>query len=404
MKNMVCLISDQHVPNLLTVHAVRPDMLFLIETPEMKNRRAAINFLDALTIGGFKGDAETKELKEENSIEAMEKLLEDLVSKHPGDEWIANVTGGTKPMAIGAYKFFKGKGSVLYVALKDQGKALDFSGAGPVVLNHPISINEFLVGYGFRIQNIEELNENKNRAEKYFKLAALLAANYTKRPISAFLAGIFRISRDNYGQEEGIILDEADDLFIEDDIIHEEVLKRFSLKSKGDWVTGKIDPQDVKFLTGGWLEVFIWGLLHKFEPDLIHDLFPQLELQNIAKRVSNECDVVFMKDMSLFIVECKTGQGNYGNRDEDDILYKIEAIRKQPGALLVRSYLATTRQRELTPNGDIKGVIKERCSLYNCTPISGKDIQRLAEMELNNDSRLKEEIASVFKLVSGVKK
>jgi hypothetical protein len=379
-------------------------MLFLIETPEMKNRRAAINFLDALKIGGFKGDAEIKELKEENSIEAMEKLLGDLVSKHPGDEWIANVTGGTKPMAIGAYKFFKGKGSVLYVALKDQGKALDFSGANPVVLNHLISINEFLVGYGFRIQNIDELMENKKRAERYFRLATLLAVNHTKKPISDFLADVFKISRDNYGLEDGITLDEKNDLFIEDNIIREAVLKQFSLKSNADWITGKIDPDGVKFLTGGWLEVFVWGLLHKFEPDLIWDLFPQLELQNIAKRVSNECDVIFMKDMSLFIVECKTGKGNYRIQDDEDVLYKIEAIRKQPGALLVRSYLATTRQKELTANGDIKGVIKERCSLYNCTPISGKEIQRLAEMELNNDPHLKEEIASVFKLVSRVKK
>ncbi len=45
MKVMVCLISDQHVPNLLTVHAVEPDLLFLLESSGMKAKRGASNLI-----------------------------------------------------------------------------------------------------------------------------------------------------------------------------------------------------------------------------------------------------------------------------------------------------------------------------------------------------------------------
>ena len=241
-------------------------------------------------------------------------------------------------MAIGAYNFFKDKGKIIYVALKDQGKALNFSGSDPIVLNHPISIDEFLVGYGFKIQNSSDLKENLQRAESLFYMAAILAANYTKRSVSEFSSCIFKIAKHNYGWEDGITLDEDDDLFVEDDAIHEALLNHFSLKSNGGWITGELGPLDVQFLTGGWLEVFIWGLLHKLEPNLIQELFIQLKLENIAKHVSNECDIVFMKDKSLFIVECKTGKGFCVPGGEDEVLYKIEAIRKQPGALLVKSY------------------------------------------------------------------
>ncbi|NPV63066.1 MAG: DUF1887 family protein [Methanotrichaceae archaeon] len=54
MKVMVCLISDQHVPNLLSVHAVEPDLLFLVETPGMKAKRGASNFIRALRMGSSK--------------------------------------------------------------------------------------------------------------------------------------------------------------------------------------------------------------------------------------------------------------------------------------------------------------------------------------------------------------
>jgi len=53
MKAMLCLISEQHVPNLLGVHELKPDLLVLLETRGMKKRYAADNFLKALAIGGL---------------------------------------------------------------------------------------------------------------------------------------------------------------------------------------------------------------------------------------------------------------------------------------------------------------------------------------------------------------
>jgi len=116
MKVMVCLISDQHVPNLLTVHAVEPDLLFLVETPGMKSKRAAANFIKAIRMGNSKKPkCRIKTLMEENSIRATSELLETIFFNYSEAEWIVNITGGTKPMSIGAFEFFKIKQQRYYM-------------------------------------------------------------------------------------------------------------------------------------------------------------------------------------------------------------------------------------------------------------------------------------------------
>ena len=133
MKIMVCLISDQHVPNLLTVHKVMPDLLILVVTPDMKRRNVATNFMSALEIGGLSyllgGDRhKIVSLEDENSIPSALKVYQDIISRYPEVEWLINITGGTKPMSIAAYEFFRDRSNctMLYVPINDQTKALKF--------------------------------------------------------------------------------------------------------------------------------------------------------------------------------------------------------------------------------------------------------------------------------------
>ncbi|NMC09907.1 MAG: DUF1887 family protein, partial [Methanothrix sp.] len=51
MNLLLCLISHQHVPNLLTVHELRPDRLVLLVTKPMEE--VANNLINALDLGGL---------------------------------------------------------------------------------------------------------------------------------------------------------------------------------------------------------------------------------------------------------------------------------------------------------------------------------------------------------------
>lgn len=115
MKIMVCLISGQHVPNLLSIRSEDPvpDRLVLIVTPFMKARNKHIQLLNALAAGGldYGSKCDIKDLTREDSISEIHELLKKIHKDHLKDELVVNLTGGTKPMCIGAYEFSKEKTS-----------------------------------------------------------------------------------------------------------------------------------------------------------------------------------------------------------------------------------------------------------------------------------------------------
>ncbi|MGZ3302304.1 MAG: hypothetical protein ACXWPK_15690 [Isosphaeraceae bacterium] len=53
MRTLLCLLSDQHVPNLLSVHHFQPDRLVLVESQQMQERKVGDHFLQALALGGL---------------------------------------------------------------------------------------------------------------------------------------------------------------------------------------------------------------------------------------------------------------------------------------------------------------------------------------------------------------
>lgn len=171
---------------------------------------------------------------------------------------------------------------------------------------------------------------------------------------------------------------------------------RLSTDADGKSLCGRIDKDQAKFLTGGWLEVFFWDLLQRHADGL--DLWDvQLGLtvcRRGEKAPLNEFDVAFMHKYGLVMVECKSGSQSHDSAS--DVLYKVEAVIRQFGALRVRSYLATTGSNILDRNGDIKPSVRDRAGLYDCTIITRSTIQRLAK---NADSP--DTVGDILELKSG---
>jgi len=398
MRAMLCLISEQHVPNLLAVHELRSDLLVLLETEGMRNRNAANNFLKALAIGGldYLTRNEIVPLDDGDSIEETKKALERVHSMHRDAEWIVNITGGTKPMSIGAYEFFKQKknAKIIYISASDQSKALDFSGGEDVPLRYRISVGEFLAGYGFDLGYPNKVRENEERGERLLDLAAGIAANSHNGALLGFLAHLSKISNERRGRDKGLEISESDGLLLKDAHLREMLASSFELKCDGGYLTGALDKYAVRFLTGGWLEVFTWGLLRGL--DSVWDVHLGLQIVRKGERLQNDLDVAFMTDQSLRIVECKSGSQEH-DKEGSDTLYKIEAIRKQLGALRVRSYLVTTSDNVTDPNtGKIKEHLANRSNLYQCTIVKPDDVRCLARMYLAGDEGLRRGVAKVF--------
>lgn len=402
MKIMVCLISNQHVPNLLGVQAVQPDRLVLLVTPAMKGKEE--NLLKALNTGNcdYNLRHDVIEITDENSVGAVYTALTDLHSRYPDDEWVVNLTGGTKPMSMGAYLFSRKQGlKTLYIAEKDQRRAVDLLDNSALTLDYQVSTAEFLAGYGFDLQNQGMLAQNEGEAEQRIEVATLLAAHHDDPSLRRMLGRLQKLKEEKKKtrEKEGLDISKKDDVSLNDPTLRSVISQEFSFAESGARLSGHLDKHAVEFLTGKWLEVFVWSLLRPFVGHGIWDLHLGAVIAGgKGPGESNEFDVSFMQDQSLCIVECKTGEQDH-DPEASTTLYKIEAIKSGLTALRMKTYLATTSPNVIDQkSGDIKRSIANRCMLYGCTVIYGAPLKEMAELALRHDPSLHEKIAATFHL------
>ena len=416
MKIMVCLISGQHVPNLLSIRSEDPvpDRLVLIVTPLMRAREKHSQLLNALAAGGldYGSRHDIENLIKEDSIHEIQELLKKIHKDHLNDELIVNLTGGTKPMCIGAYEFSKEKHlRTLYVPEGNQTEAKDLLGDSSVDLKHRLSTAEFLEGYGFGVLNPGDLERSKERAEDLFELASLLAANSEDQGLRGMLGRIQNLMEEKKEDDrkgwnrDGLILTEESNVYLDNEPLRSKIASKLGLKTKDSMLLGNLDKHRVEFLAGKWLEVFVWGMLNHFiDKDLIWDLNQGVRVGKAFPGEDNDLDVTFMMNQSLCIVECKTG-GQEHDPAGKDVLYKIEAIKSGLRAIRVKTYLATTSDNVIDPQkGGIKGPLLRRADIYDCKIIAGGKLRELAELYFLKSPNLSERIAEEFEIRKAVKK
>nr|WP_321352799.1 DUF1887 family CARF protein [uncultured Methanoregula sp.] len=408
MKTLVCLISKQHIPNLLTVKTIRPNNLVLLVTSGMKSN--ADWFLLALAAGGLDYSQKTKfvNIRKENSVTETMSALNAAHEERPDDEWIVNITGGTKPMSIGAYEFAKEKQiTALYIVESDQYTATDLLLGKYVPLgDQHVSAFEFLEGYGYGIRNANDLIRQNQRAYELMDLSVLLTAHHKNENVRKVLSRLQYLKEEKKKaserrwEKEGLILTGEERLWIDNSALRERICSAFGLQDSNRVISGHLERQAVEFLTGRWLEYFIYGLLVPFVPALVRCLQVGLTTGQPRAGGSNEFDISFMTERSLCIVECKTGSQAHDAKG-NDVLYKMEAIKAGLGALRVRAFIATTSPNIIDPRtGDTSEALKNRASNYGCTIINGEMLKEWASLYLVRDPLLNIKVADMFKLKS----
>lgn len=381
MNVLLCLLSDQHVPNLLSVHHFHPDRLVLVESSAMKARHSARHFLNALKLGGldYEGRCDIEPLHAEDSLEAIRGALRQAYGKHPSADWVANLTGGTKPMSIATYEFFKAlEGRLLYTNVSRPAELLDIGTQQTETCRHRLTIKEFLAGYGFESRKSDDkIREAEDRASQGWECARVVAEHATADDLLPLSNQDRRKARD-----KGIEL-QPGQLHTGNAAVAASITRTFGLKQEeGAPPHGKLSKHQVEFLTGGWLEVFFWGLLTRHADALgVNDVRLGLEVGRTGDTAGNDFDVAFMDNYGLAMLECKSGAQEHD--PGSDILYKVEAVTRQFRALRVRSHLATTAPTILDREGRIKSALQNRADIYGCRILTTKDINDLAR---NSDS------------------
>lgn len=402
MKSMVCIIGGQHIPNLLGIYTEKPERIFMLVTEGMKNKEVFLRKAILLRESDYKPDIKTIKIGDENSIDIVCNELENIYKDYPVDDWVINLTGGTKPMSIAAYKFSEKHGlRTFYIAAGNQQIAIDLLGKTRIKLEHRVSTEEFLAGYGYDLINRSKLEESEAKNLKLVDLAAKLTKHHKDESLQNLLEKLQEMKNDKnnlWKRKKKLILTEGSELHLEDDFLRKEMANKFNLKAEGTNLTGELDKHATEFLTGKWLEVFVWALLSKYmkETDKIWDLHLGMGVGEKDDGKNNDLDVSFIYDQKLCIVECKTGKQDH-TPDTNPPLYKLEAIKSGITALRADTFFASTSTNILI-NGtsEVKESIQNRCEIYKCQIIAGNMLKEMAEMFLNKDPALNKKIEEVF--------
>lgn len=383
MRILLCLLSDQHVPNLLSVHHFKPDRLVLVESPQMHGKRVAQHLIAALRRGGldYEKRHEVEPVAAEDNLEVVGHALRRAFGRHADADWIVNLSGGTKPMSIATYEFFKAVGArLVYVNVRQPNELIGLDGRPTESCTYRPSVNEFLAGYGFEPGKDErKIQEGEDFARRTWECARQIAAGCPSQGILCFgdLQNREIKKRWDAARRKGFQPGPehwGDNLPSE---VLDAIAQTFGLTIDQGVPAGRLDKYAVEFLTGGWLEVFLWGILNRHAEALgIWDVHLNLEFGKIGIDTKSEFDVAFMHQYRLAVVECKSGAQSHD--PGVDALHKLEAVVRQFRALGVNAYLATTSPHVLDKDDHPKQSVRNRAAVYGSRLLCRRDIQRLA--------------------------
>ncbi len=383
---LVSLISKQTIPNILAILHFKPNYLLFVSTQEMQQKKKKEAILNTLKQRGFHWERDEVLIVDQDSIsDCMDKLQHWIENTNlHAYETIVNITGGTKMMSIAAYEVFKKLPcQIIYIPIpRNEFFIIHSKGKGnmpPTKIDIRLNVVEYLTAYGINIPKKAQQKslENGQKAIKRFDKTKFIYKHYLElKPfLKAICSELRRLKKIKKGKE------------IEFSFVFCGSLTDTLKRLLSDWKFNyEVDNDKLKikcfinsdlhhYFIGGWLEEYVYNILHDLKPQGITDV--QLNLQLISSQgAQNEFDVMFTYENALYFVECKSLDQEHDK--EQDILYKVGALQTDFG-LRVKSFLATQTTNIFDQNGEIKDHLKRRARQMKTTILPLAQINDLKE-------------------------
>lgn len=293
---LISILSDYLQPNFLLIKEFegKYDELVFITTQPMENSKRKSYWLEKAL--GLQENSVRRIIVVEDDFEGIKNTFsKEGFSKE--NQYVLNLTGGTKVMPLAVYEFFKldFHSEFYYVPIgKNVIKCL--SSDAEYVLNYRMNLEEYFTLYGLRYECNNTL---------------IYPESFTKELFETFRKAKFN---------------------------------RYSPKvSKINNAQTLPEAKDKRYYSGVWFEEYCYSRL-KQEHHLPDDAICKEAFiyRDNSKTNDNEIDVMFVQDNQLYVFECKVGMMGYGSTKEtiEKYQYKLAAIAKDLG-LRVESYILT---------------------------------------------------------------
>ena len=334
----VCIVSDQPIPNYVPVldNTFRPREVILLVTERMRAKADALAHTLKTRCG-----VKTRQItiaSEYDMQEMEDKVLGELIALDEAKENIAlNLTGGTKLMAIAAYRTFHDAGYPAFYFTATSNEVLLLDNNERLTLQPPkIKIEDYLRLHGYQIAANNQLQHSVPRERQAIGEELVQRHQYYTDAITA-LNGI--ISKGRAQNRKTLTFTQNETWGALDDLI--DLLARHDLLKTDDKITFT-DEDSLRYANGGWLEEYTFHLAASL-PD-IQDIALNVQIENAGNpHQPNELDIAILSHNILFVLECKTANLKADEKTQN-ALYKLETLKKLGG---LRTQTAFISYREL---------------------------------------------------------
>jgi len=340
----VCLVSDQLLPNVISVFVEKPQKVVLLVTQQMDSKAQALACL--LNPRGITTEIH---LISAYGFSDVLETCRGIIEKHPDDSLTLNVTGGTKVAALAAFQqFYFSDLRIIYIDTShDRILELgDKSRTIPLKKNY-LKVKDYLACYDKQFAPGTDGGPPAGYYERIAttkKIAELLIHN--PELMSAVNQSISRYKTERRKPYLGLFPTE----------LPKGSSRLCSLLQEAQVVTPGVEgsvnvnsDESLFYLGGGWLEEYVYstiGDLHIAGLDLMMNV--QIDWQSEGKSTTrNELDIVFTHRNRLHFISCKTSgidQKGPESRRGKEALYELDSLAERVGGLFGQSMLVSAHR------------------------------------------------------------
>lgn len=375
-KILVSLVSEQTIPNILIAAHYKPDDFWSVSTEKMERERKVECIVNTLKLKGILSPAKSVEkvIVDQDSLTDCAQKIKSLIEKIDSEvEYILNMTGGNKVMAIASYEVFKTSGQKIIIGYIPLGKnefIQIFPETKPLKtyeIKERLNLEEYLSSYGFGIQNKNSLEKVKTNALTRRESSQWILDNYEQ--VKGVLGFLYKNLKDARGQK-GYQLSAAFDR--DPANIELEILEKHGFEIEDRLISRDMKKDEIAYLTGGWFEEYVFNEIYVLvQQGMLDDARIGVQIESHS-RTSNDLDIAFMKDNSFYHIECKT----LGNENEEEQFIIREEIYKK-GAISTLLGKGEKRAMICTTQSQINESLTNRAQAYGIEIFTLEQVRNL---------------------------
>lgn len=335
---MLVLASQQPMANLLAACEPSFDIgeVHLIVSGDMEVGGVANRLATLLEARGL--ICRWHSVSEPFQPESTRGCVAGLLANEPSS-WVVNITGGTKPMAIGAYRAALDCGARDIIYLDHDHGLLRWmdSEQPPVQVAARFTVTEMIGAHGYHVKPSKWPSTMRTAfAEKIFR--GLLGSD--RSTWNRLMSAVEEHCRS--GQKwvaKPLIVPASEAIHT---LLNEACRLQMCQFNGRELVISERD--DHQFLAGGWFEAVVANALRRACPEILSDAQISVEVTS-AEGAKNEIDVAAVLGQQLLVVECKSGA--YWSNDKTAMTsYKLEH-HKRLGGLGTRLMLVAIEKLDI---------------------------------------------------------